>query len=530
MSFNEYIWGIYKIGDGAEEIKYDPILFLNVFSDDYESVHYDYDDYDYEEDAWKSKNSIACLDYEEEVTVDFNLCKHLEEIITELNIDSLESAEKAFIDFCDNGFFSKYDIDGENYCVHRFGGKIDKYFYHNDVVSMISEISLGFHNGAPEYFVPYFFERHFDKLIQIFNLYAIDIPPIPGKRDKRGRALYYLEVNRVLQKYRENTDLTPAEFNAFLYDFSVKSIKNMKKTLPLELPLPSKVWLVIGFGDKGSDIDTLTQADSKSIFQWQGKPEMKIGDLVLMYCKAPFSSFHSFWRVVDNGFNDPYAYFYGQVRIGHKISAPHLHIRELKSNPLLKEKGIVRGSFQNGTGTSFYKEEFEEICELMKNIDPNYDNFPEGPTGNFVDTSFVQNEKDVEEKILEPFLCKIGIKEKNWVRQLPLKMGRSQCYYPDYLLGVRGNKGEEIARTTIECKYLIKNDGELTAAFKQAFSYAMRLSASQILLVDREGVRVFLKEKDGYIRDRFQYYSWQEIDNPDLFNELKRTIMYNLDF
>lgn len=99
------------------------------------------------------------------------------------------------------------------------------------------------------------------------------------------------------------------------------------------------------------------------------------------------------------------------------------------------------------------------------------------------------------------------------------KTGRGHLIFLDYLLHYNNKPEEERANVLIEAKY----HQEMEAAFLQAFSYAKLLLSSVIVLCDKECILVY-EGKEGFSRSRYKKYYWEDMKNPDLYNELKNKL------
>lgn len=89
------------------------------------------------------------------------------------------------------------------------------------------------------------------------------------------------------------------------------------------------------------------------------------------------------------------------------------------------------------------------------------------------------------------------------------------CEFPD----------EERPKTLEEAKLYMKNNQEIEEAFLQARSYACLLESSVIVLCDKHCLIVYEK-KQSFDRDNYKKYYWGELENTDLFNELKNKLNY----
>ena len=112
---------------------------------------------------------------------------------------------------------------------------------------------------------------------------------------------------------------------------------------------------------------------------------------------------------------------------------------------------------------------------------------------------------------------------KDFIRQLPIQAGRGHRVFPDYALHYDNKPDEEKAKVLIEAKLHMKNNQDIEAAFLQARSYARLLGSSAIVLCDKDYLLVYEK-KDNFDRDSYKKYYWGELENPDVFNELKNKL------
>ena len=112
---------------------------------------------------------------------------------------------------------------------------------------------------------------------------------------------------------------------------------------------------------------------------------------------------------------------------------------------------------------------------------------------------------------------------KDFIRQLPIHAGRGHRIFPDYALHYNNKPEEERASVLIEVKLYMKSNRDIEEAFLQARSYAQLLSSSVIVLCDKICLLAYEK-KDNFDRNRYKRYYWTELDNPDVYNELKNKL------
>lgn len=511
MEFNRFVWNLYRDSqEGRAAIARDISEFV-------------------EQDTLSlgAEAFVRQLNYYEmlngevlEHCAEVNLRQEIKKYAAEQVITSLDEAEKLFTNIADEVISFPIDAGDEKGFRADFGGGQDDSECYSDVISNIDAVSVGLHDAHSEYFTPYLFPRRFDQLQKICHLFDIVIPEIPGKLQQRGRALYYLGVNRALNNFRKKHELSPQEFNAFLYDFAPKNIAIKKSG---ELPPPSRIWFVIG-GVGNADFDYLDKIDKNFSNYWQGNLETRRGDIILMWCASPRSYLHSIWRALDEGFNDPYFYFYSMIRVGEPIKITPIAFAEFSKHPLLGAMPAVRARFQGTSGKAFSVDGYDAICELLQQRGFDTSHLPSPPAVEKFSAAGLENERDVELRLLEPLLRNLGFAETDWIRQFSIRMGRGERNYPDYLLGADPRAGEERAIAVIECKFDIHTNKDLKEAFIQAQSYALRLQAKALALAARRGLWIFQGRSDGFSIDHFTFKTWSELSHPDVLHEVSLVI------
>lgn len=379
----------------------------------------------------------------------------------------------------------------------------------------VSAISLGLYQGQPDYFLPYNFRGKFNQVEEIHAEFNIPLPPVPGKFDKSGRRLYYSSINDVWQEFRLRYGLSPAEMCAFLYDFAQEFITPMDAS---DLPLPSKVWLISG----GSwDIETVDKATFGTVTRWAGNVAIRRGDILMMYLVSPRKAIDSIWRACTDGFIDPLSHYHGTVWICSPIKTVPVTFAELKNHPLLSKKPAVKAHFQGPSSrASFTIEEYETILEIMERKGQDLTILPRIPLNERLPQVELQNERDVEVQLIEPFLKRLGYKETDWIRQMPVKMGRGERNYPDYAVGAKTKRGEESARMILESKYQLSAQREFVDAFYQTKSYALRLQSKIMAMAAKEGVWVFPMENGMFNIKKMIHKTWADLEHPDKFHEV----------
>jgi len=380
----------------------------------------------------------------------------------------------------------------------------------------ITAISLGLYWAYPDFFLPYDFCCKFNQLEEIHSEFNIPLPPIPSKYKKEARGLYYLSINQAWQEFRHLHGLHSAEMCAFLYDFAPQSTISLKAD---DLPSPSKIWLITG---GSGDIETVDKATPDTISRWAGNAAIRRGDILLLYLVSPRKAISSIWRACTDGFVDPFFHYHSTVWICDPIKTTQVSFADLKNHPLLSEKPAVKANFFGPSSkASFTVEEYEVILEIMESKGQDLATLPRIPLNEQLPPQVeLQNERDVEVQLIEPFLKRLGYKDTEWIRQMPVKMGRGERNYPDYAFGTKTKRVEECAKMILESKYQLSAQREFVDAFYQVKSYALRLQSKVMAMAAKEGIWVFPLEKGTFDIKKAIHKSWADLAHPDKFHEV----------
>jgi hypothetical protein len=405
------------------------------------------------------------------------------------------------------------DKRGKTDVVFTFGDEHEHWY------DYVAAISLGLHWAQPNFFLPYNFRRRFNELEEIHTEFGIPLPPIPGKGDKEGRGLYYAAINEAWQEFRHRFELCPAEMCAWLYDFAPQFTT---PTAPDALPSPSKVWLATG---GAWDIELVDNATPETVSTWGGNVAVRRGDIILLYLVKPRGAIDSIWRAASDGFIDPFFHYHGMITICGHIRTQPVTYAELRAHPLLGRKPAVRACFKGPSSKSACTlEEYEAILAIMASKGQDASKLPRIPLSNALPSVEPLDEREVETQLIEPFLKRLGYKEKDWIRQMPVKMGRGERNYPDYAIGASPKRGEESAKMILESKFQLSALSEYTEAFYQSKSYALRLRSRIMAMAAKEGIWVFPPEDGDFGIKRYVHKGWRELIHPDHFHEVLQLI------
>lgn len=490
MTFNNYIWDLYRNSEkGKSEIglfkKKDFLCLANEFKFE--------NSFEYQDENGKLEKVFP---YQE-------MMKELEEVSVENSTQAQDLFSVKIIDFIKNVQYSEF-------------------------FDFIEAYSTAFYHKFPEYFIPYYFNSDtYPDFLRLCDNFNITLPQNPPRHDWVKRTWFYFELCQSLHQFRIKIGIDPTEFPAFLYFFGMRCLEKTKEE---ELPKPSKIYFlgagaIGGKEEENPDFIFLDNSDNSSTNTWgAGNLNIKKGDLVLMYCVSPRKYLHSIWRALEDSFIEPFRFHYYTVKVGFPQKIKTVEYHELKENSIFKNNPTVRSNMQGMNGRPLSVEEYAELLKIIKEKGQRIDKLPKLPTYNRkIDQ--IENEHDVELKLIEPLLKDMGIKENEWLRQMPLKMGRQTKYYPDYAIFYNGVKGNEKAKVVLEAKYSINSDKQLYDAFDQARSYALRLQSQKIVLADRDFVWLFKKTNEDFLPDYILKLHWNELTNSDMLHKMKVALL-----
>lgn len=487
MKFNQYLWNLYKNSPNGKSA-------ISEFSDRKEWIE--------EERLFEKYNPKIKDGFNSEM-----ICGILEDFwcykVSEyegIELKSLDDAGKLYEEIISTGL----TIESEE--MLRIGD-------YEKMLGYIPLLSMELNYLFGEYFFPYLYINELFHLEKLADYFEIELPPIPKKPDYKARCMYYWELCKVFYQFRTENGLSPDELSAFMYDY----VPNLLKTEHnQEIPKPSAAWFIGGL-IKGYGKDW-------TVGFWQSNKETKKGDILIHYETSPVSAITCLWIAQVDGVIDPFAHYYSNTYISSKIDIPHITLKELKADEYFSNHTLVRKNFQGVNGWSATGKDYAELMRMIKAKGFDTSKLPQIYTPSLPKGIIVKNERDVEVNLLEPLLNNMGWQEhKDYIRQLPIHAGRGHRIFPDYALHYKNKPEEENAKVLIEAKYYMKNNQEIESAFLQAFSYAKLLLSSVIVLCDKECMLVYEK-KQGFSRDRYKKYYWEDMKNPDLYNELKNRL------
>jgi hypothetical protein len=441
----------------------------------------------------------------------------------EILINEDESASEYFNRLIDNIEIGIIDIssEGEVYKV-RDEKPLVKQKDYKAICSLISDISLSLFTFNPDCFLPILFPEKFDTLMKILDILEIPLPQLPASTDKRGRLLFYNDLCDNIFKFSEDNNLTAEETCACIYDFATMLLEETANN-DSDLPEPTNIWLT---GGSKEDYETFLKnpkIGEKSV--WTCSENTKRGDIIVMYVRTPHSCIQSIWRADIDGIYTPFNYYNSRTQIINGITFPHITLDEIKSDPYFSQLPITRKNFQGVNGVQFSANDYKELQRILnaKGFDTSV--LPQLYNPSIELMVELENEKDVEEKLLIPLLKKMGYLETDWTRQLSQKAGRKEKAIPDFVFFPNGEIHFQNAPMIIEAKYDMSSNLERTKSYNQALSYARMMKSSILGICDKDRLIIY-KEKGGTF-DRFKPIfekHWESINGAEVFSQLKQII------
>lgn len=385
-------------------------------------------------------------------------------------------------------------------------------------------------------FYPMLFDRNFELFEKGCQLLGITLGEIPSQSDIDGRINYYGDICKQIEKCREKLNISKSKMCALIYGYSI-NVLNSSTQRSSYLPDPTRIWLV---GASKKNYKDLLVNDEITETIWQGNRNTLPGDIVIVYALAPNSCIHSIWRATRSCSVNPFDFYCNRIRVGHKINVPQLTYKEMKDDPNLKNfQGfkIINSQMQNINGQEVSLEGYNYLLRMLESKDSKCkDRLPRVSIPDFEHDNDPRVEEEVSNGILIPCLTSLGYTEKEWTKELQLKLGRdrytNESGYrarPDFTFFCEEKGlGQYKSPFIIEVKYEMKNRDEIMSALAQAASYAKMLQANVLAICDKKRIMIY-ESHNSYFSEKDLKYNktWNEIrdsNNPEHFLQLKQII------
>ena len=497
---NKYVWELYLKSGGNKTVSF----FRNNFEDKFKKNYVS---------GLKKLQKVYCVFEDAIEDTDIKLTEFVDGLDGyENDIEFEEINEKNYKDIIDSEMNELWNALEDEFLSDKdafaeFIGGVGSY-------RGIAHYSTCCAYDFPECFIPYYFQYNYNVLEIIAEQFDIELPKLPNKKDYKKRFLHYGELCKVFTKYRFDNGWTPYELLAFLYDFAPRYIGGIDSYIIKDLPEPKSAFFIGGGGDNA---DATAEDDPNCICCWQCNPETRAGDLIVMYLRTPISAISSIWRSCSLGFNDPFFYYYRCTYIGKPIKVKRFGINEIKKDRLLSKMPIVKKNMQGISGVELMPSEYNHIVDKVKAKVTKLEYEAISSDNKYT------NEKDVEQKLIKPFLKDLGYEEDEYTQQKRVPIGNhNNTLIPDFVLLPVSFGGKHSAFAVLEAKKSIKNQKDLLAALDQVSSYSLLLSAEYAVVASQEGIWITSK-KDRY-SGVIEEFSWEELSDDDNMYKVRRLI------
>lgn len=502
LYMNEYVWKLYLESGGCKVVDFFKENIGNKISMEYVK-------------GIKKLQEVYCVSN----TLKEDTVKTLDAFIKNSNssdeIEYEEYDDQDYHQVIDDIMSELWDLLVEESATDKeaFSEFISEYDGMRGIVSLTTSLAI----ECPEYFIPYYFQCNYNVLELIASQFDIKLPDLPSKKDYKGRFFHYGELCKVFSQYRMDNGWGPYELFAFLYDFAPKYIGGIDSYIIGDLPEPKSAFFIGGGGDNA---DAVAEDNPEEICCWQCNPDTRAGDMIVMYLRTPISAISSIWRSCSLGFNDPFFFYYRCTYVGHPVKVKRFGINDIKKNRILSKMPIVHKNMQGLNGVELKPSEYNYIVDKTKAKVTKLDHEEVSAYNKY------ENEKEVENRLIKPFLRSIGYEEGDYKQQIRVHIGNhNNTLIPDFVLLPETYGGKHIAFTVVEAKKSIKNDKELTAALLQVGSYASLLNTKYAVIVSQEGI--WITSNKSHYMDFILNYSWLDLEDDDKMYEVRKMIGKN---
>ena len=383
------------------------------------------------------------------------------------------------------------------------------YFY-----SSIEYNSLLFSFEFYDYCIPYNYRHIYNVLTYICDEFDITLPKLPTKSDFKGRFMHYFEICKTFYAFRVQNNLSVPELWAFLYEYA-NGVIGHQKWLSSASGEARSVFCCGGSSEDAKHLELIIHESPESAIFWQSNPDAERQDIHVMYLRTPHSAVKYILRAVSDGFIDPLAYYYTCIYLSKPIVTPLLTNKAMQEDPELSKIPLIRANMQGVNGRRLKSSEYQAFVNKFIELGMSKEEIPRLREYSTLDYTTLQNEKDVEEHLVKPFLKRLGYTESDYIQQLVVKVGRSEKAIPDFIVKPIENNGRKICTFIVEAKYSIPTIKQLEKDFKQALSYAKLLDAQALILASLEGIWT-ASNKDNFTK--IADYSWSKLENSDILN------------
>lgn len=292
--------------------------------------------------------------------------------------------------------------------------------------SLIPAISIYLYSRNGWFFPLFYCERHdlFEKYCDLLN---IDIPDRPAENDYVAAVKYYFEICETVNSFKETNGFSDEEMVAVIYGFARLLEDTPEEMETSNLPQPRRVWITCaGFPGKGKNQEDFKTADNfiDGVEYWSCNKLTNPGDVVVLYCVSPRSYIHSIWRAVEAPHMSPFSYRKVRVAIGHKVDVPRITMKELREDSYMSNCYVVRKKLMGTHGDELSPNDYECLLRMIEERGGDTSKLPRFTHPEAMDGIEIACEQDVSDKLVVPFLHKLGYQASDYKAELYLQLGR----------------------------------------------------------------------------------------------------------
>lgn len=371
------------------------------------------------------------------------------------------------------------------------------------------------------FFKPVIYPFRFDVFQRNCNRIGIELPEIPRSSNYMEYPIYYYDICVAINDFQNNHQLTDSEMCACIYGCAELLIDNEEEVSAL--PKPVNVWLTGAGKHDYQELEKMEVAEHI----WACNERTRRGDIVVIYCKSPYSFIHSIWRASSEGIFNPFDYYHCRTLVSSGIKVPKISYHDLKEHPYFSNVPIVRKNLQGLNGVELTSRDYTELLSLIESKGGDISVLPKlfEKSEGLSDT--LRTEKDVENNLLIPLIEKLGYSRNDWTRQAMQKAGRNLKAIPDFVFFPKGMEHFQNAPFLIEAKYSMASVRELKNAFEQAVSYARIMQCKVMGICDKERLIIYRITHVGTWNQSKPVFEnhWEVINNDaDVYAELVKII------
>lgn len=385
---------------------------------------------------------------------------------------------------------------------------------YNLLIDLITPLSFAASKFAPDYFYPYLYKHRYMDFIEAIKMLGFDIPTLPKKTDYESRYVYYWRICEIFNEVRRRYNLSHEETCVLFYDL-LPSICSKQK---VELPEPTQCWFI------GGIIASEDIKDETTI--WQVNKDTRPGDILVHYETSPISAITTIWRAQSDACIDPFFHWHCYTKIGNCVNVPHISLAELKQDGYFSTFPLTKKNFQGVNGFRMDSGAYQELLRMLSAKGADTSSLPKLYAPEIASNPDIVIEHDVEELLIIPLIESLGlVGDRDYKRQMGIHIGSGHRVFPDIV--VYYNERQETAEIIIEAKLQMRNRAEIERAFMQARSYALCMKSRLIILSDEHKLLIYEKKDSDFDKEDYKIIGWADVGSPDVFNQLKTTILNN---